>query len=98
MIEKQELIDEIEADEKLTEFKQQEDNFVGLSFDTISATGANGAVIHYKPTKGQCSTINPRKLYLNDSGSQFWKVLPMSPERCISRNQVLKKLQTIHWC
>ena len=30
-IEKQELIDEIEADEKLTEFKQQEDNFVGLS-------------------------------------------------------------------
>ena len=71
MIEKQELIDEIEADEKLTEFKQQEDNFVGLSFDTISATGANGAVIHYKPTKGQCSTINPRKLYLNDSGSQF---------------------------
>ena len=31
MIEKQELIDEIEADEKLTEFKQQEDNFVGLS-------------------------------------------------------------------
>lgn len=71
VIEKQELIDEIEADEKLTEFKQQEDNFVGLSFDTISATGANGAVIHYKPTKGQCSTINPRKLYLNDSGSQF---------------------------
>lgn len=66
-----ELIDEIEADEKLTEFRKSEENFVGLSFDTISATGANGAVIHYKPVKGACATIDPSKLYLNDSGSQF---------------------------
>lgn len=68
---KSELIDEIEADYKLTEFRKQEKNFVGLSFDTISATGANGAIIHYKPSKGSCSTIDPSKLYLNDSGSQF---------------------------
>lgn len=71
IINKQELIDEIEADEKLTEYRKEEDNFVGLSFATISATGANGAVIHYQPTKGQCGTINPTKMYLNDSGSQF---------------------------
>ncbi|EMG51137.1 FRA1 putative Xaa-Pro aminopeptidase FRA1 [Candida maltosa Xu316] len=71
VIDKQELIDEIEADEKLTEFRKEEDNFVGLSFATISASGANGAVIHYKPEKGQCITINPSKMYLNDSGSQF---------------------------
>lgn len=68
---KTELIDEIEADKKLTYFREQEDNFVGLSFDTISATGANGAIIHYKPMKGSCSTIDPSKIYLNDSGSQF---------------------------
>lgn len=68
---KSELIDEVEADAKLTEFRKQEENFVGLSFDTISATGANGATIHYKPTKGSCSIIDPSKLYLNDSGSQF---------------------------
>lgn len=66
-----ELINEVEADYKLTEFRRQENNFVGLSFDTISATGANGAVIHYKPSKGACSTIDPHRLYLNDSGSQF---------------------------
>ncbi|RLV93609.1 putative Xaa-Pro aminopeptidase FRA1 [Spathaspora sp. JA1] len=71
LINKQELIDELEADTKLTEFRKQEDNFVGLSFATISATGPNGAIIHYKPTKGQCATINPAKIYLNDSGSQF---------------------------
>lgn len=68
---KGELIDEIEADEKLTNYRSQELGFVGLSFQTISATGANGAVIHYKPEKGSCATINPGKMYLNDSGSQF---------------------------
>lgn len=66
-----ELIDEVEADEQLSRFRETEENFVGLSFDTISATGANGAVIHYKPAKGYCKTIDPSKIYLNDSGSQF---------------------------
>lgn len=68
---KAELIDEVEADQQLTRFRQEEEDFVGLSFDTISATGANGAVIHYKPVRGACSTIDPSKIYLNDSGSQF---------------------------
>lgn len=68
---KVELINEIEADEKLFEFRSQEKNFVGLSFDTISACGANGAIIHYKPTKESCATIDPSKIYLNDSGAQY---------------------------
>lgn len=71
LINKGELIDELQADDKLTQFRMQEDNFVGLSFATISATGANAAVIHYKPVKGECAVINPHKIYLNDSGSQF---------------------------
>lgn len=65
------LIDEVEADDKLTEFRQQEENFIGLSFTTISASGANGAIIHYKPNRGSCSVINPEKIYLVDCGSQF---------------------------
>lgn len=68
---KVELINEIEADQKLFEFRSQEENFVGLSFDTISACGANGAIIHYKPTKEACATIDPSKIYLNDSGAQY---------------------------
>lgn len=71
LINNNEMIDEITADDKLTAFRQEEENFVGLSFATISATAANGAVIHYKPTKAQQSVINPNKIYLNDSGSQF---------------------------
>lgn len=68
---KVELINEIEADKKLFEFRSQEENFIGLSFDTISASGANGAIIHYKPSKESCAIIDPSKIYLNDSGAQY---------------------------
>ena len=44
---------------------------MGLSFDTISSTGANAAVIHYKPEPGNCSTIDPKAIYLCDSGAQY---------------------------
>ncbi|KAH0538599.1 hypothetical protein FGG08_004800 [Glutinoglossum americanum] len=46
-------------------------HFVGLSFDTISSTGPNAAVIHYKPERGNCSVIDPKAIYLCDSGGQY---------------------------
>ena len=45
--------------------------FVGLSFDTISSTGANAAVIHYKPERDNCPYIDPNAIYLCDSGGQY---------------------------
>lgn len=45
--------------------------FVGLSFDTISSTGPNGAIIHYKPEKPNAARINPDLVYLCDSGGQY---------------------------
>ena len=44
---------------------------MGLSFDTISSTGPNAAVIHYKPERGNCSAIDPKAIYLCDSGAQY---------------------------
>ena len=44
---------------------------MGLSFDTISSTGPNAAVIHYKPERGNCSVIDPKAIYLCDSGAQY---------------------------
>lgn len=41
---------------------------MGPSFDTISSIGSNGAVIHYKPKKGDCLKMNNKELYLLDSG------------------------------
>ena len=52
-------------------FSRKHQNFVGLSFDTISSTGPNAAVIHYKPEPGNCATIDPKAIYLCDSGAQY---------------------------
>ncbi|KAF8250174.1 putative Xaa-Pro aminopeptidase P [Wilcoxina mikolae CBS 423.85] len=64
-------LDEVQAADKLEEFRKTGDNFKGLSFDTISSTGANAAIIHYKPEPGNCSTIDPKAVYLCDSGAQY---------------------------
>lgn len=52
-------------------YRSKKQHFVGLSFDTISSTGPNAAVIHYKPEPGNCSTIDPKAVYLCDSGAQY---------------------------
>ncbi|KAI6778248.1 Xaa-Pro aminopeptidase P-like protein [Emericellopsis cladophorae] len=71
LVAKKATLDEVEADDKLIELRSKHDNFVGLSFPTISSTGPNAAIIHYKPVRGNCSVIDPDKIYLCDSGAQF---------------------------
>ena len=44
-------VDELSAVDKLYGFRAGGDNFKGLSFDTISGAGANGAVVHYRVTR-----------------------------------------------
>jgi Xaa-Pro aminopeptidase len=65
-------IDEVTAADKLEDIRSRQKHFVGLSFDTISSTGANAAVIHYKPERGNCSVIDPKAVYLCDSGAQYF--------------------------
>ncbi|KAL2914421.1 hypothetical protein HK105_205988 [Polyrhizophydium stewartii] len=64
-------ITEAGAADVLEKFRSELPKFVGLSFDTISSTGANGAIIHYKPEHGSCAKIDVNKVYLCDSGAQF---------------------------
>ncbi|EXJ75555.1 xaa-Pro aminopeptidase [Cladophialophora psammophila CBS 110553] len=64
-------VDEVQAADKLEAIRSKGEHFVGLSFDTISATGPNAAVIHYSPERGNCSTIDVRAVYLCDSGAQY---------------------------
>ncbi|KAL8956614.1 MAG: hypothetical protein Q9193_005912 [Seirophora villosa] len=71
LIVKQTKLDEVQAADRLEEIRAKKDRFVGLSFDTISSTGPNAAVIHYKPEKGNCSIIDPTAVYLCDSGAQY---------------------------
>jgi Xaa-Pro aminopeptidase len=43
----------------------------GLSFGSISGSGANGAIIHYSPSNLTDSPINTTAMYLLDSGGQY---------------------------
>lgn len=65
-------VDEVAAADKLEEIRAKHKHHVGPSFDTISSTGANAAVIHYSPIRGNCSVIDPNAIYLCDSGAQYF--------------------------
>lgn len=65
-------IDEVEAADKLEAIRSEGQHFRGLSFDTISSTGANAAIIHYSPKRGDCAVIDPKAVYLCDSGAQYF--------------------------
>lgn len=71
LVVKKSTIDEVTAADKLEEIRSTHKHFVGLSFDTISSTGANAAIIHYKPERGSCAVIDPKAIYLCDSGAQY---------------------------
>lgn len=71
LVKDQGFVNEYDAGLKLLHFRKQLDGFRGLSFETISSTGSNGAIIHYAPSSEHSTVINPNKLYLCDSGSQF---------------------------
>jgi Xaa-Pro aminopeptidase len=71
LVTKKATLDEVDGADKLEEIRKKHDKFMGLSFDTISSTGPNAAVIHYKPEKGACSVIDPKAIYLCDSGGQY---------------------------
>ncbi|KAJ3322812.1 hypothetical protein HDV06_002673 [Boothiomyces sp. JEL0866] len=71
LVNKNTELSEAEAADKLEGFRSQLDLFKGLSFDTISSTGPNGAIIHYKPEHGTCAKIRVDQMYLCDSGGQY---------------------------
>ena len=57
--------------EKLEEFRSQADKFKGLSFDTISGFGGNGAICHYRVNAQTAKSFTPNNLFLLDSGTQY---------------------------
>lgn len=64
-------ITEISASQKLLKFRKKNKKFKFLSFPTISGTGPNGAIIHYKATKETDRKLKKGDIYLVDSGGQY---------------------------
>ena len=64
-------ITEITASKKLLKFRKKNKKFKFLSFPTISGTGPNGAIIHYKATRKTDRKLKKGDIYLVDSGGQY---------------------------
>jgi Xaa-Pro aminopeptidase len=64
-------VDEISAAMKLEEFRRETGELKDISFDSISAAGPHGAIVHYRPTTASNLKLKPRSLYLIDSGGQY---------------------------
>lgn len=62
---------ECEAADKLDGLRSEQELFVSLSFPTISGSGANGAIVHYRPEAEKCKRITKDDVYLVDSGGQY---------------------------
>lgn len=89
-------VTEIEASERLLAERRKQENFVEPSFETISASAANGAVIHYRP-EGQ---VHLDGLYLVDSGGQYndgttdvTRVIAISPPTVEQRTRYTQVLR-----
>ncbi|XP_012259906.2 xaa-Pro aminopeptidase ApepP [Athalia rosae] len=64
-------VTELSGSAQLEKFRAEQEDFVGPSFNTISAVGAHGAIIHYAPTPETDAVINDHEFYLCDSGGQY---------------------------
>lgn len=71
IIDKNRKISEYDAACKIYSIRSKFPNFKGLSYETISSSGANAAIIHYAPTKEENSIIDPTQVYLLDSGAHY---------------------------
>jgi Xaa-Pro aminopeptidase len=64
-------VTELSAAQRLLELRRENERFVGLSFETISAYGAHGAIVHYAPDETSDVPVGTDSLYLIDSGGQY---------------------------
>jgi Xaa-Pro aminopeptidase len=62
---------EIDAVAALESFRRETGALQDISFPTIAGAGANGAIVHYRVTRGSNRRIQPGELFLVDSGGQY---------------------------
>jgi len=64
-------VTELDVAAKAEQFRSKQPDFMGLSFETISAYGSNAALPHYAPSKNSDAHLLPESMYLIDSGGQY---------------------------
>lgn len=64
-------ITEITAADKLEEFRREQENYLGQSFDPIMGYAEHGAIVHYSATEESAKTLEPRSFLLADTGGHY---------------------------
>ena len=62
---------EISVEHKLASFREENNNYRGPSFDTISGVGEHGAIVHYRVTRESDAPLKSGQILLLDSGGQY---------------------------
>lgn len=68
-----EELSEISISDYQEKMRRQQDGFIELSFDTISACNANAAMMHYFATPGTNAVLEKKGFLLMDSGGQYYE-------------------------
>ena len=62
---------EIDVAQTLENFRRATGVLSDVSFDTISGSGPNGAIVHYRVTRSTNRAVKPGEMFLVDSGAQY---------------------------
>ena len=87
-------ITELSAAKQLLNFRKINKKFKFSSFPTISSSGPNGAIIHYKPTVKTNRNLKKGDIYLVDSGGQY-EFGTTDVTRTISLNNTNRRIKNI---
>lgn len=66
------IVTEEMIEQKLYEFRDEQEHFVGESFSTIAGYAGHGAIVHYHATPETSSTLKSENFVLVDSGGQYF--------------------------
>lgn len=64
-------LDELAVETQLEDYRREGEHFKDLSFPTITGSGPNGAIVHYRVTAESNRSLGLGELYLVDSGAQY---------------------------
>ena len=90
-------ISELDAEKKLNFFRRKSKNYLFPSFNTIAASGPNGAIIHYRANKNSNREIKKKDIFLCDSGGQY-KYGTTDITRTICLGKQSNKIKNIFSC
>ena len=82
-------ITEISAEKKLENLRKKSKNFLYPSFNTISGTESNGAIVHYRANKKTNKKIKKNHIFLCDSGGQYkYGTTDVTRTMCFSKQPI----------